>query len=285
MKEEEEFFVDMRNGAIAVIDHIISRGELVEGVPDRKETPHRDSHLKALYDRCRAWALTLRKLDHPSDLQALACAVRSLLEIAVDMILLKSDKTNQSGWKMRCWDDSARLYMAIASVNERGISTGEPTHFENFIANRKDEIERMREVLWPTCVDKHGNPKHPNRWTGDWDILHDIKSADAECGQLIKDNLGTSLVKFYQDNYRFVNRTIHGSGVMGTTGHAKGLIFRGAHALWCAASLAMLCTQVILSDMGFDDHLPLSDEWDAIRLFRAKNLVEHTKRIEKEDFS
>jgi hypothetical protein len=64
--------------------------------------------------------LTVRKLDNPVDLQAMACCVRSLLELAVDMILLQADETNVGGWKMYWWDESARLQMAIATLNERG---------------------------------------------------------------------------------------------------------------------------------------------------------------------
>jgi hypothetical protein len=133
--------------------------------------------------------------------------------------------------------------------------------------------------------DKHANPQHPNRWTGDWDLLPDVRMADAQCPQLIKHNLRTGLVKFYQDNYRFANRTIHGSGVMGTAGSSKFIIFRSAHALWCCASLAMLCTQLILADMGFTEHLSsLENEWQTIRTFRARSVLQHTRQIEEEDF-
>jgi hypothetical protein len=286
----EQFRADMYHGAVAVADHIRERSSLLDGVLERHSTMDRDTNLRVLFDRTHAWAASLRKLDHASDMQAVAACTRALLEITVDMLLLHGDKTNESGLKMRWWDLSAKLQMAVAFVQshkERG--TADPSEYEahrEFIDRNESFVRSLRKKWWPTCVDKKGDPKHPQRWNGDWNLLTDVREADRHNTPLISGVLGSTLMVFYHNNYQILNRVVHGSGVLGVRGTPDALSFRCGIGYWSSASLAMICTQVILKDFGFAEHLPdIRNEWERIRSWRGASLVEHAKTLVAEDFS
>jgi len=59
---------------------------------------------------------TLRKLNDPTDVQAIVVCNRSLLEIAVDTVLLHSDASESLSWKVHWWEQSAKLKSAKAVV-------------------------------------------------------------------------------------------------------------------------------------------------------------------------
>lgn len=137
-------------------------------------------------------------------------------------------------------------------------------------------------------MDRNGNPKHPQRWTGDWDILKDIRTIDADKvnGALVRNTLGTSMTDFHNDNYQMLNKSIHGSGVLGVRGTPEALSWRCGKCYWSSASLAMICVQVILIDFGFAEHLPdIQTEWERIGLSRKLSFIKHIKQLNVADLS
>jgi len=215
MRKLEAFNREMHKGVLLVRNHMDKCRPQIQGLVERPEVNDRDGHITSSYLRAHAWMLSVSKLDHPSDLQAIACSCRSLLECAVDMILLASDSTNRSGEKMRWWDLSARFQMAIASVQfdketTKGGSESDVESAQEFIQRNEEFVRGLRTNLWPQWKDRNGAPGHPPRWTGSNDIRADIVKAD--CSQfieVIRENLNQTLLHYYGSEYQRLNKTIH----------------------------------------------------------------------------
>jgi hypothetical protein len=261
------------SGVQIVADYMKARSELLEAILDRSSTGHRDTCLKGLFLRARAWMHSLEKLNHSMHIQAISVANRALLEITVDMHLLHHDKTNESGWKMYQWGLSERMRAAEILVEYYdGLGLPVPDSckpLETSYNNEKAMVDHMRRTLWPNKKDL-SKPRHPDRWTGRANLFEDIKEVDRLYGPSIKSDLGATLTEYYRTEYRKMNWQIH-SGVAGlwnVSPEAMNLIC--AMALkWCA-DFGMLCTKTILSDFGFDLALDeLKQEWEDVKLKRG----------------
>jgi hypothetical protein len=292
MKKFNNFHREMHDGAVLVRNHIEKYRPILQKPKEPTETVDRDLHLTSLYIRMSAWIMSVARLNSAGDLQAIACSCRSLLECAVDMTLLADDMTNKSGEKMRWWDLSARYQMAIAFVqlqNEIGERKKPPdvTVAQEFIGRNREFVESLRTNLWPQWKERNGRRRHPPRWTGNNDLRGDILEADRTAFQeLIHDNLNQTLFSYYGSEYQRLNKTIHGSGILGVEGSAQLISTRAAFGCWAAASLAMMCHQIICIDRGLDQGIgELRNEWMHIRKVRMTAFVYHMQEIQDESFS
>jgi hypothetical protein len=258
-------------GVQIVAGYMKDRFSLIEGVLEKPETSDRESCLKGLWTRAYAWMQSLAKLNGPLDFQPVSVGNRALLEIAVDMILLHHDKTNESGWKMRSWGESERMKAAQQIVNfykEEGIPI--PDVFKtvkNFFDKEQLNVDSKRKTLWP-CKDR-SKSAHPNRWTGNSEFSKDVEKADQLYCKVVKAELGFTLTEYYKTQYRRICWLVH-SGVAGIWGIPPEAINLtcGLANKW-SADFGMLCTKIILIDFGFDVVLQgLEKEWKQIKVQR-----------------
>jgi hypothetical protein len=245
----------------------------------------RENCLRGLFLRSLGLTKTLARLDDPLDFQSVVAITRSLLELTVDMILVQHhDKSPNSAAKMHWWGESAKLKQAETTVNFYArCSQPVPDHHQfmvSFVQNSKGLVDTMRSGLWPAKDPTKSTPKHPNRWTGH-DLLVDARAADRFEGRAIEKDLFMTLEEFYETEFRKMCWNVHGSGVVTVAGIPEEAFYitNGLGYKWCA-DLAMFCSQIILSDFGFAEHLcSLESEWDKIRQSRAvalANQVSHS---------
>lgn len=245
---------------------------LIDPILPNPQTGHRDACIKSLYLRALAWMQTLEKMNHAVCFQAVVSSNRSLLEIAVDLILLHHDKSNHSGWKMYCWGLSEKLKGCEETVSFYQDSNLElPDQYEprrDFIQREKWNIEHFRKALWPT---KTG---HPRRWTGQ-DLKADIREADRLYGNLVKDELGVILSELYVTEFRQMSWQVH-SGIAGVNNlPADTFNLLCGIAFMRSADLGMLSTKIVLNDFGLTAQLPkLRDEWDRLKEGRTKSFCD-----------
>lgn len=225
--------------------------------------------LEGMFLRALAWMQSLAKLDQPTDFQAIAACNRALLEIAVDMVLLYHDKTNGSTEQLEWWEQSAKLHVAENLVKFYE-DAGKPVPSEyqpqvEFIQQQKTKIDQQRSTLWPH---KGNKPKHPPRWTGDRDLLSDIREADKLHGMEVQQVLKVTLEEFYATEYRRMSWYIHGSTLAGIRNvPPEGFDLACLFAYRMCAGLAMLCTRIVLEEFGFTEQLSdLQSKWECIEL-------------------
>jgi hypothetical protein len=244
---------------------------MIMSVMPRQALKHRDDAIRAVWIRAYAWMQSLELLNHTKHIQAISAGNRSLLEFSVDLVLLHTDPTNASGWKMYHLAFSERLKAAEQLVDFYGAGKVPAVHSEaeSFIRREKNSIDDMRRTLWPNAK----NPSkavHPDRWTGR-DLFRDVEAADSAYGAQIKAGLGMSLAEYYRTEYRRMNWLIH-STMAGVT-NLDRIYYSTAAVLalrWCQ-DLAMFCTQVTLKDQQFHDAIDdLNEQWQELR--RQRNL-------------
>lgn len=278
IEESKAFATGLFQGAQIVSFYMKDRCPLIRGVIIKSETGHRETCLKGLWMRAYAWMQTLEKLNSPLDFQAVSVANRALLEIAVDLVLLHHDKTNESGWRMFWWSLSEKLKASEQIVNfytEQGLAVPDTYEAqETFYRDEKSIVESMRITLWPNKK----NPSkavHPDRWTGNSNLFPDIEKADELYGSVIKADIGSTLVEYYRTEYRKMNWRIH-SGVAGFWNQPPASFnLVCGFALKCCADLGMLCTKIVLADFGFDETLEgLKQEWENIKRKRDFHYIE-----------
>lgn len=273
----------MHKGVLLVRNLMDKCGPRIQGLEERPETRDRDVNIISSYLRAHAWMLSISKLNHPSDLQAVACGCRSLLECAVDMILLADDSTNRSGERMRWWDLSARFQMAIAFL-EFEHKGKEKSWAREFIQRNETFVRDLRTNLWPQWKDKSGKPRHPPRWTESNDIKADIVTADgSQFQEIIRQNLNQTFLGYYGSEYQRLNKAIHGSGILGVEGSPQLISVKAAHGCWSSASLAMIYHQVICKDRGLDTEL--SRDSAHILKVRMTGFIYHVREVENEDLN
>lgn len=245
---------------------------MIMSVLPRPELKHRDDAIRAVWIRSYAWMQSLELLNHTKHIQAISAGNRSLLEFSVDLVLLHTDSTNGSGWKMYHLAFSERLKAAEQLVAFYGVGNVPAIHseVESFILREKNSIDDMRRTLWPNAKDPK-KAAHPERWTGR-DLFRDAENADAAFGDQIKASLGVSLAEYYRTEYRRMNWLIH-STMAGVT-NLDRIYYSNAAVLalkWCQ-DLAMFCTQITLKDQQFHDAIDdLNTQWRELRRQRDQN--------------
>lgn len=245
---------------------------MIMAVLPRSEFGHRDNAIRAVWVRAYAWMQSLEVLNHTKHIQAISAGNRSLLEFTVDLVLLHTDPTNKSGWKMHHLAFSERLKAAEQLIAFYGPGNVPVIHSEaeSFVLREKGSIENMRKELWPSAKDPDKG-LHPERWTGR-DLFRDVEEADKAYGQQIRASLGMSLAEYYRTEYRRMNWLIHST--MAGVSNLDRLYYSNASVLalkWCQ-DLAMFCTQVTLKDQQYHEAIEnLNAEWQELRDQRDHN--------------
>lgn len=224
-----------------------------------------------LFLRSLTWAKSVCKLNEPTDLQPILVSVRSLLETAVDLQLLRYEQGNPC-WKMYWWEESGKLKAALAqreyykhSLPKEGKLfpsdvPDEVTVVMEYIDNEETNILDLRRTLWPTHV-KNNNPKHPERWTGSGSFLDDVRTADKTGGKLIKYIVGKPLEEFYETQYRRLSWNVHGSGLAVMRNlTASGVNVACGYGYVCSSRIALLCTKLVIDEFGVATELQIIDE-------------------------
>src|SRR5260370_14488777 len=139
---------------------------MIMAVLPRPAFRHRDDAIRAVWLRAYAWMQSLELLNHTKHIQAISAGNRSLLEFSVDLVLLHTDPTNSSGWKMYHLAFSERLKAAEQLVEFYGAGNvpANRSEAESFILREKNSIDDMRRALWPNAKDP-SKAVHPARWT------------------------------------------------------------------------------------------------------------------------
>lgn len=267
IEESKAFATGLFQGAQIVSRYMRERSAAINEAEIRSQIGYKEACVKGLWMRAYAWMQSLEKLGDPLDFQAISAGNRALLEITVDLVLLHSDKTNASAWKMFWWGESEKLRASEQIVNYySGQGIAVPDEYEgqvSFSKTRKSEIETMRATLWPN----RKNPgKHPARWTGNRNLFEDIERADQLEGSAVRADIGSSLVEYYRTEYPKMNWRIH-SGVASIRDQPPQSfnLVCGFGFKW-SADLAMLCTKFTLTDLGLDVALAdLEQEWERIK--------------------
>jgi hypothetical protein len=117
--ETSTAFVEAFYSAVQlVVEYMRKSNDMILGVLSKDDdTKIRDHALQGLWLRAFAWMQSLETLNHTKHFQAIASGNRALLEITVDLILLHSDKSNESASKMHWWAQSEKLKAATIIVN------------------------------------------------------------------------------------------------------------------------------------------------------------------------
>lgn len=155
-----------------------------------------------LYLRTECWLSSVVRMDNPRDIQAIAGACRSLLEIMVDLVHIRHDFTGEHVRKMLAWEQSNKLKQAT-NLLRYYTETNQPLPKgyqpqADFVKNQGPTIIADRAKYW--------NGRAAERWT-DRSLEIDCKAADK------LENF--NLLHFYATNYRHICWHVHGSGMTG----------------------------------------------------------------------
>lgn len=263
------------NGAKIVLDYMESKSKLIQYTPNKADTPDRDDCLKILFLRSVVSMRSLLKLNQISDFQDIVSINRRLMEFSVDIALLHNDKSNHSGWKMRCWSDSEKLRRAtkvINHFNKQGQSIPEKyEELQKYHIRQEANINKLRITLWPNK--KNINiPRHPDRWTNN-KIFDDIQFADRLFRVFFENELGMDLTTYYQAEFSRLSWSIH-SGVVGLFEmEPSGFDSTCGLAFKYCADFAMLITKIILIDFDMSKAIEnVEEEWNNVLIQRTSFL-------------
>jgi hypothetical protein len=163
-----------------------------------------------LYMRVLAWMRTVRKLNEPGDVQAMAAAVRALFELSVDLTLVVTDETHTALPKMRAFEHrllfkkvrAGRLYLEKArksGATARELEYAEHMAPEAYLRREQSKVESEKALFWPK--------NEPPRWTGQ-DLGSDVRQIDTRDPHLRMEH-------YYEVWYRQACWLVHGSTLTG----------------------------------------------------------------------
>lgn len=186
--------------------------------------------------RVRGWLRSLEKLNEPSDFQAMAAATRALFEIAVDIVLLASERNAYE--RLLDWEQciKAKHGAASAAYYRKIRETPESFHQPQIIyAERKrDRVAALQR--------KHGW-KHVDRWTGR-KLDADAREAGRHCSDF-------PFERFYETEYRPICTMVHGSGHALTRNlDADTFPALPMVLLQACANLSVVCAELTLKAFG-----------------------------------
>lgn len=197
-----QFIVGSREGLRKVREFTI---RLLTETEKRTDLTPVQKTATGLLDRTSCWLATLEALDRPLHYQGHLSALRSMIEISVDLALLCIDPSRNA--QLEAWEQSAKYkhakeFAAYArSVNTRQLMN--PLRAEQFVIDVGAQVAAARAQYW--------NGKHPNRWTNN-NLLKDVEVVDAKFPKML-------LLRLYQGLYRYLCFMIHGSALAGRRGH------------------------------------------------------------------
>jgi hypothetical protein len=213
-------------------------------IPDPQSLSQPDQLLFRQLLRADAWLRTLGKLDGPSDFQAVSSGCRSLMEVAVDIVLLSSNKADFQ--KVIDWEDSAKLKHA-RSLETYYQKTGgdlakDHSEIAKFIQRSAARIEAARQAHgWM----KNGKIGHPDRWTA--------QPLSVDCIRADRAQSVFSFEAFYESRYRELCWNVHGSGLVVNSVTTEHFPFIGGRAFRECAELGQVTSETVLRSLGLWD--------------------------------
>jgi hypothetical protein len=155
--------------------------------------------------RVHCWLHSLRKLNHPSDFQAVSAGARALFEIAVDLALLRFDPECPPQ-KLLDWEQSAKLKaagerLAVAQDGLRLPEGQDEEIYRDYVRDNEAAVRALRQ--------RWNWKKHPNRWTG-----RNLRDDAERCDELARSQHGVH----YRVRHAELCWSTHGSGFASVRG-------------------------------------------------------------------
>lgn len=241
----------------------------------------REQYMIGLFHLAHAWMKTLKKLNHPGDIQALMTCARGMVEITVDLTHLYRDRSRNTVRKMLQYDRLQKFKQAKALVEYYHAQTpvrsvpDQHAEVETWLNKNREKADRKKRQLWP------GN-RNIQRWSGN-NLLQDIQQADRLLEHAIKEEMGVSLEEFYETEYRKLHWYVHGSGLSGFWNlPAETFNLACSFAFWWSCNLAMICIQIILAEFNITKIVDLDDEWTRLKAARQVTFLELNPKLHDE---
>lgn len=234
----------------------------------------RELLVQAIFFRALCWMETLDRLDRVQDFQAVATCTRSMLESAVDGILIDHDVSEQLGDKMRDWAVSAKFKVSEDLVEfykkkHQRVPEGQES-LERYYKEKKESIAAIRT--------KHWGGDHKSRWTGHW-LGRDCRTADELEPFSVPNHLGKSLAEFHANEVGRLNWLVHGSGVA-----ILEQLPNSAFLLTCAlgfynsSKLAQLISAITMKALRLTEaHIDIDSETAKLKANRVLALFDRLK--------
>lgn len=186
-----------------------SRDSLLGLLKGREDGRTKRTALLHSYGRMYCWVHSMVKLGYANDAQvliaehapALGGCLRAILELLLDINLLKGDRIEQGPEKFFSFEKVARHKIAKSSVDldkEYKHLTNEQRSIYEKAAARTKELNDCVVRLWGVIKNgkNKGKPNRPEHWTG-MTVIERVK------------NLGSDYVRYYQHSYHYCNWTLH----------------------------------------------------------------------------
>lgn len=221
--------------------------------------------------RATLWSVSIGKMNHANDVQAIHAGARTLAEIAVDMALLHADKTEASATKLVAYEWEQKLTAAHKYrdyARERG-ATPEFQPLIDFLHMPKAvAVEHERSTHWPT---KNGKTRDraPQTWTGN-DALANARHADA-VGCSCWTRVGSLYQQYAEQNSR-LNWGTHGSGAVLFRGVSSSMDALYAVALREAIAGFAVCIGITICEFPSVCDLPKVHAATALLRAHAESL-------------
>ncbi len=197
--------------------------------------------------RVDSWLGSLAKLSDPSDFQPISAGCRSILETAVDLILIGADKSRVQA--LIDWEFSAKHKHAcavVAFLDGGGVSGEDHSESREFSRTAQAQTTAIRLKHGWLDKKKKGSPKpiHPPRWTG---RNLDVDCAEADKGQAAG---GFSFRAFYETRYRPICWDVHGSALVTRSIKKDVFPYIAARALDECAELSLIAARSCLKTLA-----------------------------------
>jgi hypothetical protein len=188
------------------------------------------------------WLRSLDKLASPTDYQAATAGCRSMLELAIDIALVRANPADFQ--TVLDWELSAKLHHAQAlstyCEKDKEIAPRFPRQI-NWVETERDGINALRlQHRWVKKLDDGTEkPKHPQRWTNR-DLASDAREADKVQENWRAEGPTFRFERYYETRYRELCWDTHGSGNVhrGQVG-GEHLSTIGAYAFFDSGRMAM----------------------------------------------
>jgi hypothetical protein len=201
-QDQVRFIVGCRNGVSKVREFIV---QLLTETGSRTDLTAVQVTATGLLDRASCWLATLEALDRPMHYQGHLSALRSMIEIAVDLSLLCIEPSRNT--QLEAWELSAKYWHAKAFAEYAASATTkqllDPSHAALFIADHEVEVKAARAQYW-------NGAGHPPRWTSNT-LIADVEIVDTRFPKM-------QLLRLYQGLYRYLCFMTHGSALAGRRG-------------------------------------------------------------------
>lgn len=231
-------------------------------IKDSVEETERNQCVVGIYYRTASNAGTLTLLKDPSHFQAISMIARSLIELAVDLRLLGI--VPEAVERLIALSGSERLRAArnITAFAARNpdVMVNQLSLYQDFIANKADEIAARHERLWP------GRPR-VDHWSG-MNMRERV------------DMLGAPFDRLYYEEYPRLSWAVHGglTGVIGVEANTFPLMC--GVALGIAGECYMDVLRSLIAELRLDKVISkVNEKLDLARMLPFTDSPQEASRL------